>query len=52
MQWLQVGILAGRNLKERQCTMEGEAQYVNVWGSVQGGGVDNGGVQYFFLISY
>ena len=37
MQWLQVGILAGRALTERQCTLE-EAQYENVWGSVQCGG--------------
>ena len=34
MQWLQVGILAGRALRERQCTLEGEVCYLNVWGSV------------------
>ena len=27
-----------RALKERQCTLKGQAQYVNVRGSVQGGG--------------
>ena len=36
MQRLQVGILTSRALGERQCTMEGEGQYVNVEGpSVQ-----------------
>ena len=35
IQWLQVRILAGRALRERQCTLEGEAGYVNVRGSVQ-----------------
>ena len=34
MLWLQVIILAGRELKESQCTLEGQAQYVNVQGSV------------------
>ena len=39
MQWLWVRILAGRALKERQCTLQGEARYVNVWSSVQWEGV-------------
>ena len=30
---------AGRALKERQCTLKGQAQYVNVWGSVHWKGV-------------
>ena len=34
MQRLQVRISAGRALKERQCTLEGQAWYVNVQGSV------------------
>ena len=34
MQWLWVGILASRALRETQCTLEGVAQYVNVRGSV------------------
>ena len=34
MQWLRVEILAGRALIERQCTLEENAQYVNVRGSV------------------
>ena len=34
MQWPRVEILDGRALRERQCTLEGEAWYVNVWGSV------------------
>ena len=50
--WLQFGILAGRALTERQCTLEGEAQYVNyrvmcIEGNVQGGGVDTGGCKFF-----
>ena len=28
-----------RALKERQCTLEGQARYVNVWGSVHWKGV-------------
>ena len=28
--WLRVQILAGRALKERQCTLKGQAWYVNV----------------------
>ena len=36
-----MGILAGRAPRERQCTLEGEAQYVNVWGSVYWEGVYN-----------
>ena len=39
MQWLQVGILAGRAFRERQCTLEGETWYVNVWGSAHWKGV-------------
>ena len=39
MQWQQVGILAGRALREGQCTLEGEAQYVNVQSSVHWEGV-------------
>ena len=34
IQRLRVGILAGRAVRERQCTLEGEARYVNVQGSV------------------
>ena len=34
MQWLQVRISAGRALKERQCTLEGQAWHVNVQGSL------------------
>ena len=37
--WLRVRISAGRALKERQCTLKGQAQYVNVWGSVHWKGV-------------
>ena len=44
MQWFQVGILADRALRERQCTLEGEAQYVNVWGSA------HGGTTFFYLV--
>ena len=32
--WLRVRISAGRALKERQCTLKGQAWYVNVRGSV------------------
>ena len=39
MQWLLIEILADRALKENQCTMEGEAQYVNIQGSVPCEGV-------------
>ena len=53
MQWLWVGILAGRALKKRQCTLKGKAQYVNVRGSVHWEGVYRVGqytlgVQIFF----
>ena len=34
-------------LIERQCTVEGQARYVNEQGSVQGGGVDTGGAKFF-----
>ena len=37
--WLQVRISAGWALKERQCTLEGQARYVNVQGSVHWKGV-------------
>ena len=37
MQWLLVGILAGRALKERQCTLQGKAHNVNIRGSILGG---------------
>ena len=37
--WLQVQISAGRALKERQCTLKGQAWYVNVRGSVHWKGV-------------
>ena len=33
MQWLQVGISAGKALTQKQYTLEGGAQYVNVWDS-------------------
>ena len=42
MQWLWIGIFAGRALKQRQCTRGGGgggAWYVNVWGSVHWEGV-------------
>ena len=39
MQWLLIEISAYRALKERRCTMEGEAQYVNIQGSVPWEGV-------------
>ena len=40
MKWLwTIGILIGRALRERQCTLEKEAQYMNVWGSVHWKGV-------------
>ena len=35
MQRLRDGILAGRALRERQCALKGEAQYVNEQDSVQ-----------------
>ena len=43
-----------RALKERQCTLEGQARYVNVWGSVHWKGVyrvgdRDLGVQNFFF---
>ena len=34
MQWLWVGILGGRALRKRQCTLEREAWQVNVWGTL------------------
>ena len=37
--WLRVRISAGRALKERQCTLKGQARYVNVWSSVHWKGV-------------
>ena len=37
--WLRVRISAGRALKERQCTLKGQAWYVNVRGSVHWKGV-------------
>ena len=43
--WLQVRILAGRALKERQCTLEGQARYVNVLGSVHWKGVYRVGIE-------
>ena len=43
MQWLWVGILADRALRERQGTLEGHAQYVNVWGNVHWEGVHSVG---------
>ena len=41
IQWVRVGILAGKALRERQCTLEGEAQYANVqeWCTVEGSGL-------------
>ena len=45
-----VQISADRALKERQCTPKGQAQYVNVQGSVQGGGVDTLGCKIFLLV--
>ena len=48
-QWLQVGILAGRALRERQYQyiLEGRAKCVNVWGSVHWKGVDTWGCKVF-----
>ena len=37
--WLRVRTSAGRALKERQCTLKGQARYVNVWVSVHWKGV-------------
>ena len=34
MQWLCIYIFAGKVLRQRQCTLEGGAWYLNVWGSV------------------
>ena len=39
MPWLQIDILAGKALTERQYILEGKAQYVNVWGGVHWKGV-------------
>ena len=44
-----------RALKERQCTLKGQARYVNVWGSVHCKGVcrvgdKDLGLQNFFLV--
>ena len=39
MQWSWVRILAGMVLRKRQCTLEGDAQYVNIQGSVHWEGV-------------
>ena len=36
---LRVQISAGRALKERQCTLKGQAWYANVWGSTHWRGV-------------
>ena len=36
-----------RALKERQCTLKGQARYVNVQGSVQGGRQIPGGANFF-----
>ena len=30
LKWWQIGILAGQTLRDRQCTLEGRARYVNV----------------------
>ena len=47
LQWLWVGILAGKALRERQFTLEGEARYVNVRSSVHRKEVYIGGIQIF-----
>ena len=47
---MQVQISAGRALKERQCTLKGQARYVNVQGSVQGGGQTLGEQNFFNLL--
>ena len=39
IQWLWVGILAGKALKQRHCTLEGKGRYVNVSGSLLWKGV-------------
>ena len=39
LKWLLVGIFAGKMLGERQCILEGKAQYVNVQSSVHWEGV-------------
>ena len=53
MQWTHVGIMAGKALNERQCTLKEEAQYVNVQGNAHWEGVyrveDTLGVQIFSL---
>ena len=47
MLWLQVGILVGKALRERQCMLEVEAWFVMLQGSVQCGGVPIGGSNFF-----
>ena len=44
---MQVEISAGRALKYWECTLVGQAWYVNVWVNVQDKGVDSGGVKFF-----
>ena len=51
MQWLLVRILAGRAIKERQCRLEGQAQYVNVCGSVTVWGSAHCSCNFFILIN-
>ena len=47
MLWLEVEIFAGRALRERQCTLEGEAPYVNVHSNVQCSRMHTGDANYF-----
>ena len=47
MLWLQVQISAGRAQQERQCSLEGQAHYVNAQGSVHWKGVDTMGAKSF-----
>ena len=54
--WLRVRISAGRALQEMQCTLKGQARYVNVRGSVHWKGVHRVGDRdlgcKIFLIGY
>ena len=48
---VRVGILAGRAVRERQCTLEWQAWYVNVWSSIHSEEECTLGVQ-IFLTDY
>ena len=50
MQWLEIGILFGKALRERQCPLEGEAWCETVVGSVHSEGVYNMSALYFHVL--